>query len=148
MIRYIFSILLLTLITFQCTAQVKSNSCPELLKNEGDLNRVYDQSKLVFIARITPRNAINPHIYDFKRYDPVLKGKVPEQGFVTFADDCLPRTNDAIYLFMLNRLDEKIQGFNAIFFSLPDGGPGFRWIADWIETKLPKKAPGAAGKGK
>ena len=146
MIRNLFSILLLTMIAFQCAAQAKGNSCPELLKDEGDLNRVYDQSKLVFIARISPRNSINPRIYNFKRYDPVLKGKVPEQGFVTFAGNCLPRTNDAIYLFMLNRLDEKIQGYNAIFFSLPDGGPGFRWIADWITTKLPK--PAGASKDK
>lgn len=148
MIRNFFSILLLALIAFPCAAQFNGSACPELLQNEGDLNKVYDQSKLVFIARITPRNNINPRIYNFKRYDPVLKGKVPEKGFVTFARNCLPRTNDAIYLFMLNSLDEKIQGFNAIFFSLPNGGPGFRWIADWIETKLPKKAAGAAGKGK
>jgi len=140
MIRFLILIYLMLLVVTPAVIQAQEDICPQLLKSEKDLDKVYDLSKLVFIARISPRNAINPHIFDFKRYDPVLKGDVPEQGFLTFADRCMPQVNDSIYLFMLNRLDEKIEGFNAIFFALPDGGPGFTWIADWIESKIPRQA--------
>lgn len=139
MIRNLFTLLLFMFIAIHGTVQAQENTCKELLQNEGDLDKVYDVSKLVFVARIQPRNSINPQIYNFKRYDPVLKGKVPEQGFVTFAKGCKPRAEDSVYLFMLNRIDEEIQGYNAIFLSLPDGGPGYRWIADWIATKMPKQ---------
>ena len=122
------------LLPFQIQAQ--HDRCPELLKNESDLNRVFELSQMVFIARIKPRNNLNRQIFDFERYEPVLKGDVPVQGFVTFAEGCYPRAEDAIYMFLLNSVDEKIEGFNAVFFSLPDGGPGFNWIADWVELKM------------
>ena len=144
--KYLITALLLIVVAIPAVTQAQAPSCPELLRNESDLDKVYNMSKLVFIARIRPRNKINPHIYNFNRYEPVLKGKVPEQGFITFADNCAPRTDDTIYLFMLNRLDEKIGGYNAVFFSLPDGGPGFRWIADWIATKIPKQKATEEGK--
>ena len=141
MSRNLFTLLLLTsLIAIHGAAQAQDDTCKELLQNEGDLDKVYNVSKLVFVARIQPRNSINPQIYNFKTYDPVLKGKVPEQGFVTFAKNCKPRAEESVYLFMLNELDEKIAGYNAIFLSLPAGGPGYRWIADWLATKMPDKA--------
>lgn len=140
MIRNFFTLFLFAFITIYGTVQAQEDTCKELLQNESDLDKVYNVSKLVFVARIQPRNSINPQIYNFKRYDPVLKGKVPEQGFVTFANGCKPRADDSVYLFMLNSLDEKIAGYNAVFLSLPDGGPGYRWIADWITTKLPDRA--------
>ena len=136
MYRYLITVFLLIVIFIPAGGRAGETACPELLKNERDLDKVYDLSKLVFIARISPRNEINPRIYNFKRFDPVLKGDVPEQGFITFSESCAPKIKDSIYLFMLNGLDEKIEGYNAIFFALPDGGPGFRWIADWIESKL------------
>lgn len=140
MARYLILVLMFFMAGIPAMGRAEETSCPELLKNESDLDEVYNLSKLVFIARISPRSEINPRIYNFKRFDPVLKGNVPEQGFVTFSEGCLPQTEDSVYLFMLNSLDEKIEGYNAIFFSLPDGGPGFRWIADWITTKLPAPA--------
>lgn len=138
--RNLVLFLILMFIAIPVMAQADNTSCPELLKDENDLDKVYNLSKFVFIARISPRNEINPLIYNFKRYDPVLKGNVPERGFVTFSDKCAPPINDAIYLFLLNSLDEKIEGYNALFFALPDGGPGYRWIADWVETKMSKQA--------
>ena len=138
--RYLILICLLIYSAVPFAVQAQEDACPQLLKNETDLDKVYDLSKLVFIARISPRNAINPHIFNFQRYEPVLKGDVPEQGFLTFADRCMPQVNDSIYLFMLNSLDEKVEGYNAIFFALPDGGPGFTWIADWIESKMQRQA--------
>lgn len=148
MMRNLFTLSLLTfLVVVHGDVLAQENTCKELLENEADLNKVYDVSKLVFVARIQPRNSINPQIYNFKTYDPVLKGDVPEHGFVTFAQGCKPRAEDSVYLFMLNRLDEEIQGFNAVFLSLPDGGPGYRWVADWIATRIPDKA-GSSGTDK
>ena len=110
-------------------------SCRELLQNEADLDKVFNLSKLVFVAQITPRPGINKQIYNYRIFPPELKGKVPEQGFITFEDGCKPLAQDAIYVFFLVSLKEKIQGFNSIFMSLPNGGPGYTWIADWIEGK-------------
>lgn len=136
MVGNILKIFTLLVIFVPLSVPAQENSCPELLKNESDLDRVYDLSNLVFIARIRPRNSINPQIFNYQRFDPVIKGDLPEQGFVTFADSCYPKAEDSIYLFMLDSLDEKVEGYNAVFFSLPDGGPGFTWIAEWIEAKI------------
>jgi len=105
-----------------------------LLQNESDLDKVYELSKLVFVAQISPRPGVNRQIYNYRIFPPVLKGKVPEQGFITFKEECKPMAQNAIYVFFLVSMKEKIQGFNAIFMSLPDG-PGYSWIADWIEGK-------------
>ena len=110
--------------------------CPVLLKDERDLDRLYQDSELVFIASIEPRNSLNTQIYNFHLFEPVLKGDVPKSGHVTFARHCQPLTDRAIYLFLLNSLEEEIEGYNAIFFSLPDEGPGFTWIADWVEDRI------------
>ena len=123
------------------TAKAQDAVCPKLLKNEADLNKVFDASNLVFIAQIEPRNSLNQHIYNFHRLVPVLKGDVPESGHLTYSDQCEPMSENGIYLFMLNRLDERIEGFNAILVTLPDGGPGFRWVAEWIETKVTSDSP-------
>ena len=119
-------------------AEGDKDPCRELLQDESDLNNVYELSNMVFIAEITPRPGINPQIYNFHAYKPFLKGDVPEQGFITFADGCKPRAGKAIYVFFLDSLKEKIQGFNSIFMSLPDG-PGYTWIADWVEGKTSEK---------
>lgn len=133
---YLIKFYLLAIFAIPVQVLSQDNHCPELLKNEHDLDMVYNLSSLVFIARINPRNKINQQIFNFHRFDPVLKGDVPKDGFITFSASCYPRVEDSIYLFMLNSLDEKVAGFNAIFFSLPDDGPGFRWIADWVEAKV------------
>lgn len=138
--RLLANIILTGMLLLSLQVQGQDNYCIELLKDEDDLDLVYEQSELVFIARISPRNNLNTQIFNFRRFDPVLKGNVPEEGFITFADNCYPKTEDAIYLFMLNSLDERIEGFNAIFFSLPDGGPGYTWIADWVEMRIDRKA--------
>lgn len=129
-------ILWLGVITVPCAyAEGNTGPCRELLQNESDLDKVYELSKLVFIAQISPRAGVNRQIYNYRLFPPVLKGKVPEQGFITFRPECKPLTPNAIYVFFLVSMKEKIQGFNSIFMSLPDGGPGFTWIADWIEGK-------------
>ena len=110
-------------------------SCRELLQNESDLDKVFELSKLVFVAQISPRPGINKQIYNYRVFPPELKGKVPEQGFITYEDGCKPLAQDAIYVFFLVSLKEKIQGFNSIFMSLPNGGPGYGWIAEWLEGK-------------
>lgn len=110
-------------------------SCRQLLQNEADLDKVFDLSKLVFVAQITPRSGINKQIYNYHLFPPELKGKVPEKGFITFEDGCKPLAQNAIYVFFLESLKEKAQGFNSIFMALPNGGPGYTWIADWIEGK-------------
>lgn len=115
----------------------QENPCPELLKDEKDLDYVYEQSELVFIAQISPRGGVNDAIYNYKAFDPVLQGQVEPNGFITFDDACRPRDDEAIYLFFLEDIKEKIAGYNAAFFSLPNGGPGYTWIADWIESKIP-----------
>ena len=118
-------------------ADENKDPCRELLKDESDLDKVYELSDMVFIAEITPRPGINPQIYNYRVYKPVLKGQVPEQGFITFAGACKPRASRAVYVFFLDSLKEKIQGFNSVFMSLPDG-PGYTWIADWIDGKIGK----------
>jgi len=118
------------------TAPVETDHCPALLRNESNLDMVFDLSDLVFIARISPRSGPNPKIYNFQLLDPQLKGNVPKQGHITFAGECSPVDDNAIYLFFLNSLDEKIANANAIFFSLTPEGPGFTWIAEWIRDKL------------
>ena len=117
-------------------AETNDMTCRELLKNESDLEKVYEVSEMVFIAEIDPRVGVNQQIYNYRVFDPILKGAVPGKGVITFADGCAPRARTAIYLFFLDSLREKIAGFNAIFFSLPDGGPGYTWIADWVEEKI------------
>jgi hypothetical protein len=114
----------------------QENLCPELLKNEKDLHLVYEQSSLVFIAQITPRKGPNDAIYNYTTFDPILRGEVEPDGFITFDDTCYPKDNEAIYLFLLEDISEKIAGFNSAFLALPDGGPGFTWIAEWIESKV------------
>lgn len=115
-------------------ADAAKDPCRELLKDESDLDKVYELSDMVFIAEITPRPGINRQIYNYRVYNPVLKGQVPERGFITFAGSCSPRASRAVYVFFLDSLQEKVQGFNSIFMSLPDG-PGYTWIADWVEGK-------------
>ena len=117
-------------------AETEDITCRELLKNESDLDKVYELSEMVFIAEINPRGGVNNQIYDYRVFDPILKGNVPESGILTFADGCAPLTRQAIYLFFLDSMNEKIAGFNAIFFTLPGGGPGYSWIADWVEAKV------------
>ena len=134
--KLVFHILLLvsfSLISLSSRAEI---ICNELLKNESDLDYIFDLSDLVFIAQLSPRKGVNEQIYNYHVFDPVLKGNDIPDGFLTFADSCSPRDKEAIYVFFLASFKEKISGFNAIFFSLPDGGPGFTWIADWIEIKM------------
>ena len=138
MYRYLLLSLWIGLITVPfAIAEVNKDPCRELLQNESDLDKVYELSKLVFIAELTPRPGINPQIYNYRVYEPALKGKVPERGFITFADGCKPMARHSIYVLFLVSLKEKIQGFNASFLSLPDGGPGYTWIADWVDEKIP-----------
>jgi len=140
MYRYLLLSLWIGLITVPfAIAEVNKDPCRELLQNESDLDKVYELSKLVFIAELTPRPGINPQVYNYRVYEPALKGKVPERGFITFADGCKPMASNTIYVLFLVSLKEKIQGFNASFLSLPDGGPGYTWIADWIAGKTIEK---------
>lgn len=131
----LFSLLVLVIAVPIVYADAVKDPCRVLLQNESDLDKVYELSKLVFVAELTPRPGVNRQIYNFRVYDPVLKGDVPEHGFVTFADGCKPMARNTIYVFFLVSLKEKIQGFNAVFLSLPDG-PGYTWIADWIDEKI------------
>lgn len=138
MYRFFIFILLLGFIQVASVyADGNTGACRQLLQNEADLNKVYDLSKLVFVARITPRPGVNKQIYNYRVYPPELKGQVPKQGFITFEHGCKPLAADSIYVFFLVSLKEKIQGFNAIFMSLPNG-PGYTWIADWVEGKTTK----------
>ena len=116
-------------------AQGDSDPCRPLLQSDADLDKVYDLSKLVFVARITPRSDINRQIYNYRIYPPVLKGSVPARGFITFRPGCRPMARDSVYVFFLNSLKEEVQGFNSAFLSLPEGGPGYTWVAEWIEGK-------------
>jgi len=135
--RCLFAVFCLGIFLVPFTFAQESNiTCRELLKNESDLDKVYDLSDMVFIAEIDPREGVNQQIYNYRVFEPVLKGVIPQEGIVTFAHGCEPRTRTAIYIFFLDSLKEKIAGFNAIFFSLPDGGPGYTWIADWVEEKI------------
>lgn len=115
------------------------NDCADLLKNEYDLDRVYDLSELVFIAQIKPRPGPNPQIYNYELFEPVLKGEMLDKGFITFQGGCLPKADDVIYLFFLNSLKEKVNGGNHIFFAVSVNGPGYTWIAEWIREKTSGK---------
>ena len=134
----LFSFLIVVITVQVAFAEGGNDPCRELLKNESDLDKVYDLSGMVFVAEITPRPGVNRQIYNYRVYKPVLKGQVPEQGHITFVGACRPRASRAVYVFFLDSMKEKIQGFNSIFMSLPDG-PGYTWIADWIEQKANQK---------
>ena len=110
--------------------------CPRLLKNESDLDKVYELSELVFIGHISPRSGPNEQIYNFELLEPTIKGEVASEGFVTFRDTCSPLANDSIYLFLLYSMKEEIDGANAVLLSLSREGPGYSWIADWVEGKI------------
>ena len=115
--------------------------CPELLSNESNLDKVYGMSRMVFIASISPRGGANKKIYNYQLIDPELKGLVPASGYLTFAEECSPVTEEAIYLFFLDSMQEKIADANAVFFSLTMEGPGYSWIAEWIQHKLRERFP-------
>jgi hypothetical protein len=117
-------------------ALAEDDLCRELLRNESNLDFVYDLSAMVFIARIWPRGGPNPQIYNYELLEPVLKGTVPATGHITFAGECSPLNDESVYLFFLDSMQEKIADANAIFFSLTEEGPGFTWIAEWISNKL------------
>ena len=131
----LFSLLVVVITVPIVYADVNNGPCRVLLQNESDLDKVYELSKLVFVAQISPRPGVNRQIYNYRIFPPVLKGDVPERGFLTFREECKPLAQNAIYVFFLVSMKEKIQGFNAIFMSLPDG-PGYSWIADWVEGKI------------
>ena len=134
--RYLTLILLLGWFSIPTAyAQGGRDPCRPLLQSDADLDKVYELSKLVFVARITPRSDINRQIYNYRIYPPALKGRVPARGFITFEPGCKPMARDSVYVFFLNSLKEEIQGFNSVFLSLPEGGPGYTWVAEWIERK-------------
>jgi len=107
--------------------------------NESYLDNYYESSSISFAMSVISVDK-NTRSVVYEVIQPVLKGEISDQVSTRYAEGCeAPKhlNPGVVYIAFLTGTDDKLTNNNAIFFSLSSTGPGYSWVAEWIENKAP-----------